>query len=51
MEKAKMWERIRKCELDLQKVCFNLEAIGKELRTVEESQISEPKEGDERSEN
>ena len=40
---GKLWERVRKCELALQKVSIDLAAIGEELRTTEESQISEPK--------
>ena len=49
MAELKLWEKVRKCELAVQKVCIDLAAIGKELRTAEESQISKPKEENEQS--
>ena len=51
MSEAKLWEKIRKCELAIQKVCIDMAKIGEELRTAEESQMRKPEEGNERSEN
>ena len=39
MSEPKLWERIRKLELQAQKICLDLSEIGKELQATEEAQI------------
>ena len=41
MSELKLWERVRKCELAIQKVCIDLAAIGEELRTAVEPQVAQ----------
>ena len=48
MNEPRLWERLRKFELAMQKICIDLPEVGEELRTAEESQIQEPKEKNEK---
>ena len=38
MSESKLWERIRKLELQAQKFCLELAAVAEKLRTAEERQ-------------
>ena len=48
MSEPRLWERIRKLELQAQKLCLDLSQIGKELRAAKKSQIQWGKEKNEK---